>query len=77
MGKRGPQPRQLTPTQELELWSWYQAKKALGTFKSKARAMGTTDAVLYHALERLKREKDAEAAIQRRRFMQTLRSMPF
>jgi DNA-binding MarR family transcriptional regulator len=32
----------LTPLQRVEVMAWYKARKALGTFKSKAREMGVT-----------------------------------
>jgi hypothetical protein len=37
--RKGGKPK-LTPTQQVELWSWYKAVKFLGTKKQKAREFG-------------------------------------
>lgn len=45
----------LTPLQEVELLAWFKARKALGTFKSKAFELNTSRAVLYGTVQRLLR----------------------
>lgn len=76
MAKVGRKPS-LTPTQDLELWSWYQAKLAIGSFKSKAREMGLSVNILYDAIARMKKARELEQDRVHRKFMRSLRSVPF
>jgi hypothetical protein len=46
--------RALTPLQEIELWSWYKAKKFLGSIKGKARELKVTHSTLMKSLERMR-----------------------
>jgi hypothetical protein len=46
--------RRLSPTAELELWAWYQARKALGTFKTKARELGVVPTTISESIYRLR-----------------------
>lgn len=43
----------LSRLQEIEAWSWYQARKYLGTFKSKSREMGVPETNLKAAIARM------------------------
>lgn len=43
---------QLTPIEEVELVAWYKARCALGTWKTKAVELGTTEATLKCVVER-------------------------
>lgn len=43
---------QLTQLEEIELVSWYKARCALGTWKTKAVELGTTEATLHGVVER-------------------------
>lgn len=76
MKKRG-RPRTVTPTQELEIWAWYQALQALGCMKSKAAEMGIPMSTLRHVLTRKKLERDREMDKQRRKFLRELSRCPF
>lgn len=42
----------LTPLQEIELVAWYKAKCALGTWKTKARELDTTERTIMCVVER-------------------------
>jgi hypothetical protein len=45
------------PLQEIEVWSWYQAKLYLGTYKSKARELGIPVGTLRDVVSRMRRRK--------------------
>ena len=44
----------LTPMQEIDIVAWYRAKKALGTFKTKAREMGVSPSAISECVFRLR-----------------------
>lgn len=46
--------RKLTPLQEIEIAAWYRAKKALGTFKTKAREMGVSPSAISECVLRMR-----------------------
>lgn len=73
--KPGP-PSVLTPTQECELWAWYQAKKHLGTYKSKAKELGLSEHTLASALKNMRRRQREQDA-KRRKFIRELQGCPF
>ena len=51
----------LTPTQRTELWAWYLAKKALGTFKSKARELGVSpSSISEFVAHRIRKEREQD-----------------
>lgn len=58
--RRGPKSR-LTPMQTVDLWSWYQAKCAIGTFKTKAREMGLPLKTLHDAVRNLLAREQRQA----------------
>lgn len=53
----GNQRRKLTPTMKLEILAWHKARKALGTFKTKAKECGTTPAAISEFLAAEKRRE--------------------
>lgn len=46
--------RVMTPMQEIDAIAWYKAKRALGTFKTKAREMGLNPSTLSEFIFRWK-----------------------
>lgn len=49
----------LTPMQEVEAWSWYCAKRFLGSKKTKAAQMGISEQALLSAIRHmLRRERN-------------------
>lgn len=52
----GPAPK-LTPMQEVDLWSWYCAKRHLGSQKSQAKKMGIPLNRFIGALHNMKRRE--------------------
>lgn len=49
-------PRKLTKLQEVEIWAWWRARHALGSFKTKAAEMEISEALLKDYVIRLRRE---------------------
>jgi hypothetical protein len=74
--KPGP-PTKLTPTQELELWSWYQAKVALGTYKTKARELGISSKAVNNILRNMRLRQQRHESFEREKFFRELKGCPF
>jgi hypothetical protein len=73
---RGPKPKPPT-TVELEIYAWWQAKKALGSNKTKARELGVETGFLEAAIRRMRNRHSADDRRQRRKFMASLKECPF
>jgi hypothetical protein len=70
----------LTPLQEVELWSWFCAKRELGTMKTQAKKMGVSPFVVEHAIKRMcARERMEARRIGRsnERFLREVGRLPF
>ena len=52
-GRKSP----LTKLQEIELWSWYQARQALGTYAAKAKEFGITGDELMRQIRHIRSRK--------------------
>lgn len=50
--------KKLSPTALIEIWAWYQARKALGTYKSKAKEYGVTPSALSEFIWNKKRKEE-------------------
>jgi hypothetical protein len=50
-------PSRLTPEQESELWSWYLARRALGSFADKAKEFGVAESSLKFIVHNIARRK--------------------
>lgn len=62
---RGRKGGALTPLQEIEAWSWYQAKLELGGIKKQALRMGVPFGTLSWALKRMRmRERNQIERVQ-------------
>jgi hypothetical protein len=57
--------RKLSPIQQAEIWAWHQARKALGTFKTKAREYGVSPAAISEYIHG-RRRKEAKDHARRR-----------
>lgn len=74
--KPGP-PTKLTPTQEVELWSWYQTKLMIGTFKTKARELGLPEKTVKGIIRNMRLRKERHENRARERFLRELKGCPF
>lgn len=52
--RKGPASK-LTPTQQVEAWAWFQAKRHLGTYKAKAKEFGITAKNLHDVIRNMRR----------------------
>jgi hypothetical protein len=62
----------LSPTALVEIWAWYQAKRELGTFKTKAREYGVTASALSEYIHRRRKNE-----VKQRQKMQRARMQPW
>lgn len=70
--------RKLTPTQEVELLAWDKARKALGTYKTKAHDLGVTEGAITKFLCRYReREHQETRGRAKQGFYQQLKTLPF
>lgn len=51
----------LTPTEEIEVWAWYKAKRELGGYKTMAKRLGRSVQAIHSAVARMREaERDRE-----------------
>jgi hypothetical protein len=75
MRSGGPKPKPIT-TLDLEIYAWWQAKQAIGTFKSKANELGMKEEQVIAVVRRIRAQRDSNFREQRK-FISSLRRVPF